>query len=465
MAEEQEKLPEIDEHLVGATPATEQMHSIWGKRRLLPRLPWLPALSDKKESPLIAKRATLKKVPVGKMRDSSVPNLSLAAMNVESKDSEEAYRASVLECNIESWITKLGPHTFPTELLPISKEDGQLFMDSYQAFETYHKKCQMLGVAANNFNPPPRLAKKAMVLMGKLQATIEKVQEGDATRPVFVKASSRSPKDAPAGLAKLEEQYVSLLKHGSKSQQTEENFKIRCILTAGHELMKIKSAQDAVALFLRSERICQDMNLAMSHSKGEWHENWVVRKWFDVDVGMEFRGFVHKGTLTAISQYNHLCYFPYVHKQEKEISALLVNFFEKEIQPRLKTIPSYVVDFALVSTSLTPSFADSAASDAKQEVPPSLAINALKPLVIELNPFLETTDGCLFSWQKERSILEQGPFTFRIQSKAQKGAKAMISHDWRRLLELNPDIPRVTISLSEAQELDDIGEEEDDVAE
>ena len=26
--------------------------------------------------------------------------------------------------------------------------------------------------------------------------------------------------------------------------------------------------------------------------------------------------------------------------------------------------------------------------------------------VIELNPFMETTDGCLFSWKHERHILE-----------------------------------------------------------
>ena len=34
--------------------------------------------------------------------------------------------------------------------------------------------------------------------------------------------------------------------------------------------------------------------------------------------------------------------------------------------------------------------------------------------IIELNPFLCSTDGCLFSWASERAILEHGPFCFRL---------------------------------------------------
>ena len=58
--------------------------------------------------------------------------------------------------------------------------------------------------------------------------------------------------------------------------------------------------------------------------------------------------------------------------------------------------------------------------------------------VIELNPFMETTDGCLYSWQKERHILEHGPFECRVRDRPPKGARSLISHDWRPLLDLQP---------------------------
>jgi len=60
--------------------------------------------------------------------------------------------------------------------------------------------------------------------------------------------------------------------------------------------------------------------------------------------------------------------------------------------------------------------------------------------VIELNPFMESTDGCLFSWQKERPLLEgAGEFEFRIVTAVRNGAKALVANDWRQLLEQGGD--------------------------
>ena len=91
-------------------------------------------------------------------------------------------------------------------------------------------------------------------------------------------------------------------------------------------------------------------------------------------------------------------------------------------------------------------------------------------VVIELNPFLETTDGCLFSWTKERHLLEgsqrtvtctdgaspdavggvattvatavpgteahgEGDPLFRVRFTPERGAKSLLARDWRELLE------------------------------
>ena len=56
--------------------------------------------------------------------------------------------------------------------------------------------------------------------------------------------------------------------------------------------------------------------------------------------------------------------------------------------------------------------------------------------VIEINPYLETTDGALFSWQHEKHILEgKEGFQFRITEKPKPGAKAMLPYSVRSLME------------------------------
>ena len=58
-----------------------------------------------------------------------------------------------------------------------------------------------------------------------------------------------------------------------------------------------------------------------------------------------------------------------------------------------------------------------------------------KVLVIELNPFLETTDGALFSWQHEKNILTgQEGFVFRLTERCRPGAKAMLPQSIRSLI-------------------------------
>ena len=60
-----------------------------------------------------------------------------------------------------------------------------------------------------------------------------------------------------------------------------------------------------------------------------------------------------------------------------------------------------------------------------------------KVLIIELNPFLNTTDGALFSWEHEKSILEGDSnknFVFRITERPKTGSKAMLPTHLRSLI-------------------------------
>jgi hypothetical protein len=168
------------------------------------------------------------------------------------------------------------------------------------------------------------------------------------------------------------------------------------------------------------------MLLALQHPD-RWEQNVAIREWVDVNVSHEFRGFVKNGVLTAVSQYNHLVAFPSLLEDDagacntahdaalstststaatdracewprgdadgagvgtdagsahvKAIADRLTTFFYTKCRDQLASkFADYVIDFAITD---------------RDEV-----------VVIELNPFLETTDGCLFSWTKERELIE-----------------------------------------------------------
>jgi len=58
--------------------------------------------------------------------------------------------------------------------------------------------------------------------------------------------------------------------------------------------------------------------------------------------------------------------------------------------------------------------------------------------VIELNPFLNTTDSALFSWEHEAHIIRgeerEAKFHFRVTERPRRGAKAMLPYSIRQLI-------------------------------
>lgn len=153
----------------------------------------------------------------------------------------------------------------------------------------------------------------------------------------------------------------------------------------------------------------------------------------------EFRGFVSNGSLNALSQYNHLVFFPSLVARKDEIATTITKFFNDAIIPRLAglklasgvPLDSYVIDFGLVESIGTTSVV--ASDSAERSGQPRDQIQ-----VIELNPFLPTTDGCLFSWDTERGLLDGSSgsgFQFRICEAPRRGASSLISKDWKALLQ------------------------------
>lgn len=269
------------------------------------------------------------------------------------------------------------------------------------------------------------------------------------TASVFVKTSCRSPKDAPTSQAKLLSVYETLV---AQDEDKSENARLAHLLRAGLEVMRVREAKEAMALLTRSRRIWQDMTLAVENSE-RWNQHIIVRAWQDMDVDMEFRCFVRNGSLVAISQYNSLCYFPRVVQQQRDLKATLTSFFYTHLRHRLAPkFSDYVVDLAVVGSG---------------------EAEAVK--VIELNPFLDSTDAACFSWVSDRALLEGAHVQasactcaaqagacacagrgceMRVTEAAMAGARAALEDTWRATLEAAPlSAPSPAPSLHTAPQL------------
>jgi len=160
-----------------------------------------------------------------------------------------------------------------------------------------------------------------------------------------------------------------------------------------------------------SERAVSDIKrlLDNKHLIEQWNLKFIVREFVPIPVEGEFRGFVHKGQLNALSQYYADSYFPGLPARRQKLGDCVLQFFNAHIRSRVP-IDSYIIDFAVLKDD---------GSDIR---------------IVELNPFGPATGGCLFHWNRDRSIIENGPFEVRVNSCPINGVDSLLL-PWSRLLQ------------------------------
>merc|ERR1712165_511938 len=184
---------------------------------------------------------------------------------------------------------------------------------------------------------------------------------------VFVRLSSRSPKDAIYHLESfpnLIQEKLSSFANGGEDLYS----KLHAFYMASTEIMAVSNGREATDLMRRSNRIQGDMEEAVKNS---------------------LRGFAHKGVFTALTQYNNLAYFP-EHKESKaEVEEKVKSFVKVFIKAMESVLDSFVMDIVVDDDG--------------------------KVWVVEVNPFGEMAGSCLFEWSRDRAILMgREPFQFRI---------------------------------------------------
>jgi len=204
-------------------------------------------------------------------------------------------------------------------------------------------------ISLTSEKPTEEENKKKEALIAKFATFMKPQQESDPG--YFFRLSSRSAKDVP------------------------------------RTMVSIKKPEDIFAIVTRSERIFSDLEIYQKWWFKSRYLQIVLLPWVDVNTAYEFRCFVHKKKLTAISQY---AYFNlYDDFQSVEILTKVrdsILHFHKEI---LKYVPyySYVVDLRLDKNK-----------------------DPYRVYLLEFNPFYAdiSSGSCLFEWKRDFKLLYEG---------------------------------------------------------
>jgi D123 len=137
-----------------------------------------------------------------------------------------------------------------------------------------------------------------------------------------------------------------------------------------HKSLRVYNADDALSLLLgASERIMDDLLLAIAKN---YRPSIFVREWLDTPPWTEFRCFMKQRTLVGISQYFYRTAYPPLLAGASEIEAAIRDFFP--VFEETCHIQDVVFDVV---------------------VQPSASWEVT---LVEINPYFELTDPCLFHW-------------------------------------------------------------------
>ena len=86
-------------------------------------------------------------------------------------------------------------------------------------------------------------------------------------------------------------------------------------------------------LILKSKRVRDDIliRLLQSDSTNKFQMIIAIRQWYDIYPGFEFRGFVYKNKLNALSQYFENLHLPELVDTKESIEEMIIKVFNKMV--------------------------------------------------------------------------------------------------------------------------------------
>ena len=294
-------------------------------------------------------------------------------------NSEHRLRQENLPFDIDVWYPSVSEFTPKSVFVPINKKQAIAIVGHYRSW---------IGISSKVRVETP-FGEEEMCTLIQLEAKIQtKIENFFGTSPVFMRLCGRSPKDSIIDAGR--DKYNEILAQCNN----DENGAIQKITSNN---MKIESASKLMRLLLTSERVYADLIDYLEYGEPE---QICLREFFPCEMGREFRVFICHDNITAISQYDHYGFYPYL-KEMKERAQESIEKTWKQVHERLQ-ISSYIADFYY---------------DDKKNA----------SVLIELSPFRTCTGTALFKWTRDREVLTgKKPFEFRIREEPLKSMPDMV---------------------------------------
>ncbi|KAH3746147.1 cell division cycle protein 123-like [Pelomyxa schiedti] len=307
--------------------------------------------------------AALGQVRLKKTTTAAKPAAVAIVNNSATQDRAAAFISKKFrECDLDTWYEVLREHTYETIFVELTKQDAAAMVSVHEG--------KAVGAA-------------------QAKATVDSIREklhaamSSMGGTAFVKLSSRSAKDSPIAAAKTKRVFEEFIA-GITDPKPSLNTLMQGLTIAYIQGMKMESATEAMDVLLSSDRVYQDLLMALERPASEWRQSILVRKWVSLPLAHEFRGFIFNNKLTALSQYYCFCTWPELISVQDRVVPLIQAFFEtvKDIVP--VSDHTYIMDFVL-----------------------DMAHNRV--YIVELNPFGDYegmgADTALFSLTKDKAIL------------------------------------------------------------
>jgi len=279
--------------------------------------------------------------------------------------------------------------------------------------------------------------------LSELSARLETAIAAEAAKSqvgkVFVKLSTRSPKDSKKALRRAAASYAQRLEQLQAERGGEEiddNTKWQILSDAATRSTSVSNVDQAMELLLDSDRVYEDLEYALrgppdagagsEKSATDYARKWnmavVARAWDPrLRPETEFRGICWDGKLTCLCQYFHPLYFPQIVQEKASIQAdILAKFEHPDIRAALARLGGHcIIDFARLGPG--------------------------DVMIVELNPFDGVCLGTfpastgLFIWDDpaDQEIMRGAkPFQFRLREAPLERSKLFnqCNPEWRSII-------------------------------
>lgn len=261
---------------------------------------------------------------------------------------------------LENWPVELKAISIPQDGIPLTTNDAIALGKAQVELWEWWDRHELLGDDDPNAMPGDAPHRRTQEISDALHEKIKRLIATSGAPGVFVRLGSRSPKDS-FHWWRQDDDLGPRPKGGP---------------------WPISSGEEAMRLLLEtSERVNDDLLEAVAQDYSPWI--W-VRAWQDIEPWQEFRCFVRDGQLIGISQYDYMerRFFPQLARDRSLYASAIMVFLRKRVLPVLH-VPSAVVDVFVTVEGM-----------------PSGRGRKASAKLLEINPYFDLTDPCLFSWEE-----------------------------------------------------------------